>query len=144
MAFRPRYLLAFAWVLGWATAPLAGADLAADKQQEVDALNESVDEAARLFQKSKYKDCAAIVRSVQQKCEELSMLLGNVSQATLQQTGERGESLLAKVGQFLAASPEEPWVKGRVTLFLLEKREDYTRFGTQVEKQSPPAGGDGP
>ncbi len=56
----------------WAPAPSIGADLAAGKQQEIDALNESVTEAARLFKQGKYKDCADAVRSAQQKLEALA------------------------------------------------------------------------
>ena len=67
------------------------------------------------------------------------LLLGNVSQPTLQQNGELAESLLAKVAEFFVASADEPLAKGRVTLFLLEKRSDYTQFGTLVEKRAPPA-----
>lgn len=67
------------------------------------------------------------------------LLLGNVSQPTLQQNGELAESLLAKVAEFLVTSADEPLVKGRVTLFLLAKREDYAQFGTNVEKRAPPA-----
>ncbi len=63
------------------------------------------------------------------------LLLGNVSQPTLQQNGELAESLLAKVAEFFVASADEPLGKGRVTLFLLEKRSDYTQFGTLVEKR---------
>ncbi len=67
------------------------------------------------------------------------LLLGNVSEPTLQQNGELAESLLPKIAEVFAAAADEPWTKGRVTLFLLEKRYDYTEFGTMVEKRAPPA-----
>lgn len=67
------------------------------------------------------------------------LLLGNVSQQALQQNGELAESLLAKVAEFLVAPSGESALKGRGTLFLLAKREDYAQFGTNVEKRTLPA-----
>ncbi len=67
------------------------------------------------------------------------LLLGNVSEQTLQQNGELAESLFPKVGELFAAPADAPLVKGRITLFLLDKRYDYTEFGTMVEKRAPPA-----
>ncbi|NLF72897.1 MAG: hypothetical protein GX575_28000 [Candidatus Anammoximicrobium sp.] len=67
------------------------------------------------------------------------LLLGNVSEPTLQQNGELAESRLPKIAEFLVASDPESLIPGRVTLFLLAKREDYAQFGTNTEQRTPPA-----
>ncbi len=89
MSIPRRYFVAVLLAVAWATAPVVGADVAADKQQEIDTLNESVSEAARLFKQGKYKDCADAVRSAQQKLEALASGGGAELTAALQPVYDR-------------------------------------------------------
>ena len=84
-----RFALAWMIVAVWTTSSAAGADLAADKQQEIDALNESVSEAARLFKQGKFKDCADVVRRTQQTYETMAAGGGAGVAAALQPVYER-------------------------------------------------------
>ena len=79
MKLLSRYALAWMIAAAWTTSNAAGAELAADKQQEIDALNESVSEAARLFKQGKFKDCADVVRRTQQTYETMAAGGGAVS-----------------------------------------------------------------
>jgi hypothetical protein len=66
------------------------------------------------------------------------LVLGNVGQSTLADVAKRAEALAPKVGKIFNAPPDQPLVKGRVTLFVLEGRYDYSEFGKMVEKRALP------
>jgi len=66
------------------------------------------------------------------------LVLGNVGESTLADVAKRAEALAPKVGKVFNAAPDQPLVKGRVTLFVLGERYDYGEFGKMVEKRELP------
>jgi len=65
-------------------------------------------------------------------------LVGNVGTATLKEYGDKAEALAPRVAAVFGASPTEPLIKGRMTLFLFQQRFDYSEFGQMVEKRELP------
>ncbi|MEY4176634.1 MAG: hypothetical protein RLY70_208 [Planctomycetota bacterium] len=66
------------------------------------------------------------------------LVLGNVGEATLQDIGARAEAMAPKVAAVFKAPPEEPLIKGRMTLFVFSERYDYSEFGQMVERRQIP------
>jgi len=66
------------------------------------------------------------------------LLLGNVGSATLSKQGETAEAVAKKVAEILKVPSNQPLIKGRMTLFVLQGRYDYSEFGTMVEKRALP------
>jgi hypothetical protein len=66
------------------------------------------------------------------------LLLGNVGEEALQQYGELAESLLPTVRELCGVPDDRTLVKGRITLYVLAQRYDYTEFGAMVEKRQLP------
>jgi hypothetical protein len=113
--------------------------------KKIDALAQAPqakpDELTAARQEAALKNWAVGMPGVEAARAETShfLLLGNVSEQTLQAHGELAESLLPKVAELFAAPAEMAPAKGRITLFLLDKRQDYAEFGRLVEKRAPPA-----
>lgn len=66
------------------------------------------------------------------------ILLGNVPPAVLEEVGRAAQAQLAKVAAQFKLSPAKPIYKGRLTLFVFNRRFDYSEFGQMVEKRSLP------
>lgn len=69
---------------------------------------------------------------------EQFMLLGNVSPTVLEEVGKLALAQQAKVAAQLKLSAGQPMYKGRLTLFVFNRRFDYSEFGQMVEKRSLP------
>jgi mono/diheme cytochrome c family protein len=67
------------------------------------------------------------------------LVLGNVGENTLADIGARAEAMAPKVGEIFKAPPDQPLVKGRVSLFVFAERYDYSEFGKMVEKRDLPS-----
>jgi len=65
-------------------------------------------------------------------------VLGNVGENTLADIGQQAEALAPKVAEIFKAPPDQPLVKGRMTLFVFRERYDYGEFGMMVEKRQLP------
>lgn len=66
------------------------------------------------------------------------LVIGNVGPNTLKEIGEAAESLAPKLAEIFKAPADKPLVKGRMTLFVLKDRYDYTEFGNMVERRELP------
>jgi hypothetical protein len=75
---------------------------------------------------------------VQKKESPNFLVMGKVGEKTLTEVSEAAEKVATKVGDLLKAPRDQPLVKGRITLFVFDKRYDYTEFGTMVEKRELP------
>ena len=65
-------------------------------------------------------------------------LAGNLGQATMEKHGELAETLAPKIAEFFGAPSDQSLIKGRISLYLLKQRYDYTEFGKMVEKRDLP------
>lgn len=75
-----------------------------------------------------------------QKIEnEQFLLVGNLSPTRTVEIGELAMQMRAKVAKALHLPVDEPFFKGRMTLFAFRKHFDYTEFGTMVERRELPA-----
>lgn len=75
-----------------------------------------------------------------QKIEnEQFLLVGNLSPTRMVEIGELATQMRAKVAKVLNLPVEEPFFKGRMTLFAFKRHFDYTEFGTMVERRELPA-----
>ena len=61
------------------------------------------------------------------------VLVGNVSEATLSDVATVAETQAAAVARFFRVPEGKPLVKGRITLFLCQKKYDYGEFGRMLE-----------
>ncbi len=66
------------------------------------------------------------------------LLLGNVGEDRLKEIGKVAEQQQAKVASILQAPAGKPLLKGRLTLFVFNKRWQYSEYGTMVEKRAVP------
>ena len=66
------------------------------------------------------------------------ILLGNLSAVQMNEIAELAKTEQAKVAKLLQVSDDQPFVKGKVTLFALRRHFDYTEFGMMVEKRELP------
>lgn len=74
-----------------------------------------------------------------QKKESTNFLVvGKVGDSVLSDVSDKAETLAKRVGDILKAPPDQPLVKGRMTLFVFADRYDYTEFGKMVEKRDLP------
>lgn len=69
---------------------------------------------------------------------ETFVLLGNLSAVRMAEIAELAKAEQAKVAKLLLAPADQPFVKGKVTLFALARHFDYTEFGTMVERRELP------
>ena len=70
---------------------------------------------------------------------EQFLLVGNLSPTRMVEIGELATQMRAKVAKVLNLPVDEPFFKGRMTLFAFRKHFDYTEFGTMVERRELPA-----
>ncbi|MCP3693605.1 MAG: hypothetical protein GY917_15495 [Planctomycetaceae bacterium] len=68
------------------------------------------------------------------------LLISNLGEGRLAELAATSESIAAKVGEILLAPAGKPLIKGRMTLYVLQQRYDYTEFGSMVEKRAIPKG----
>ena len=66
------------------------------------------------------------------------LIMGNVSATELQETGELAEKQLPIVLKALNAKSTDTLLKGRLTIFVMANRYDYSEFGTMIEERSLP------
>jgi len=66
------------------------------------------------------------------------LVLGNVGEATLADIGARAEGMAPKVAGVFKTAPDQPLIKGRMTLFVFGDRYDYSEFGQMVERRQIP------
>jgi len=66
------------------------------------------------------------------------LVLGNVGPNTLKEIGDTAEAIAPKLAEIFKAPADKPLVKGRMTLFVLKDRYDYTEFGNMVERRELP------
>lgn len=69
---------------------------------------------------------------------EQFILLGNVSPAVLEEVGKAAQTQQAKVAAQFKVPANTPMYKGRLTLYVFNRRFDYSEFGQMVEKRSLP------
>ena len=66
------------------------------------------------------------------------LLLGDVPQGTLEEVAKTSESVVTRVAEIFKVDQESPLIKGRMTLFVFQKRYDYSEFGKMVEERQLP------
>lgn len=66
------------------------------------------------------------------------ILLGNVSPVVLEEVGKAAQAQQAKVAAQFKLPANTPMYKGRLTLYVFNRRFDYSEFGQMVEKRSLP------
>jgi mono/diheme cytochrome c family protein len=71
------------------------------------------------------------------------VLVGNVSEATLSDVATAAELQAAAVGRIFKVPDSKPLVKGRITLFVCQKKYDYSEFGRMLEGHELPSGAAG-
>ena len=75
-----------------------------------------------------------------QKIEnEQFVLIGNLAPTRTVELAELATQMRAKVAKTFNLSPDEPFFKGRMTLFAFKRHFDYSEFGTMVERRELPA-----
>jgi mono/diheme cytochrome c family protein len=75
-----------------------------------------------------------------QKIEnEQFILLGNLAPARMVEVAELAMQVRGKVAKALNLPPDEPFFKGRMSLFAFKRHFDYSEFGTMVERRELPA-----
>ena len=65
-------------------------------------------------------------------------LVGNVGEEALAEIGNLAETLWKKNAAFCHVSKGPPPIKGRVTIFVIQRRYDYSEFGKMVEERDVP------
>ncbi len=63
------------------------------------------------------------------------LVLGTLDEAELATIAREAESLMGRIRPLLRTGRSDPVVKGRITLFVLDRRYDYSEFGQMVEKR---------
>ena len=71
---------------------------------------------------------------------EQFILLGNLSPARMEEVADLAKQMEAKVAKALHVPDDEPFLKGKLTVFAFKKHFDYTEFGTMVERRELPTG----
>jgi hypothetical protein len=67
------------------------------------------------------------------------LVIGNVPEEQLKAIGKEAEQIAPQVARtFRDSSSKDPLVKGRITLFVFNKRYDYSEFGKMVEQRTLP------
>jgi hypothetical protein len=72
------------------------------------------------------------------ECDEFVMI-GNVGSTRIVELAELAKNIRAKVAKQFNLPSDEPFFKGRMTLFVFLRHYDYTEFGTMVERRELPA-----
>lgn len=66
------------------------------------------------------------------------ILVGNLSPTRMAELAELAQQVEAKVAKLLQLPADEPFMKGKLTLFGFKRHFDYTEFGTMVERRELP------
>ena len=66
-------------------------------------------------------------------------VVGNVPEQQLTAVAKTAESVVVRIRTALKLPRKEPLVKGKITIFVVPGRYDYTEFGTMVQKREVPA-----
>lgn len=69
---------------------------------------------------------------------EQFLLLGNVGPVRLEEVAKQAEDIRQKVAGMFKLPGDKPSFKGRLTIFVFDRRFDYTEFGQMVEKRELP------
>jgi len=67
------------------------------------------------------------------------LLYGNVGPRTLSEVGQLAEKQVPVLRRLLRAPPGQPLIKGRMTIFVFDKRYDYSEIGPMVEQREIPS-----
>jgi cytochrome c553 len=66
------------------------------------------------------------------------LVYGTVDEKELQTIADAAEKQIGRVSKTLKAPANEPFVKGKITIYVFDKRYDYSEFGQMVEKRQLP------
>ena len=67
------------------------------------------------------------------------LMMGTAKEDRLQEINDLAEEIVPEVNSFLKRANSEPIVKGRMTIFVFDKRYDYSEFGKMVESRDLPS-----
>jgi hypothetical protein len=67
------------------------------------------------------------------------LVYGSVGSEILANVARSGEEQIAKLRKLLKIPSDEPLIKGRLTIFVFEKRYEYGEVGTMLERREIPA-----
>lgn len=67
------------------------------------------------------------------------LIVGNVGANTLAEYGAIAETTAPKVAGVFGAPSDKPLIKGRMTIFVMGQRYDYSEFGSMVERRKLPS-----
>jgi hypothetical protein len=67
------------------------------------------------------------------------LLIGNVGEEILDDVTKNAETLVPRIRKTLSIPADRPLVKGRMTVFVFDKRYDYSEIGTMVEEREIPS-----
>ncbi len=67
------------------------------------------------------------------------LVVGSANEARLAEIGKSADEQVQRIRRLFKLPPDEPLVKGRITLFVFEKRYDYAEVGTMLERREIPA-----
>ena len=67
------------------------------------------------------------------------LVYGTVGATTLADVARGGEDQVAKLRKLFKVPPDQPFIKGRLTLYVFEKRYEYGEVGTMLEHREIPA-----
>lgn len=65
-------------------------------------------------------------------------IVGNAPQSQLEEVGRIGDKVHGEVARLLGQPTDKPLIKGKLTIFVFDKRFEYAEFGTMVEKRELP------
>src|SRR5262249_12447973 len=121
-----------------------GADPAAslaDVVATASAASATHEELSRTRAELAKKNWQLILPDREAKTEQTSdfLLMGAVDPQTLAEVGRLAEEQAAKVRKLFKLPADQPLVKGRLTLFVFDKRYDYGEVGTMLERREIPA-----
>jgi len=66
------------------------------------------------------------------------LIYGTLGPNTLAQTGELAEKQLSKLRRFLRPPAGQPFIKGKMTIYVFDKRYDYSEIGAMIERREIP------
>ncbi len=81
----------------------------------------------------------AAQQSTTRVASENFFVIGSASPDAMELVKQSAEEALKKVQTIVAAEPGQPMFKGRVTLYVLPKRYEYSEFSKMVERRSIPS-----
>lgn len=70
--------------------------------------------------------------------DEHFILVGNLSPTRMSEVAGLAKQAYAKVAKLMQFPTDEPFMKGKLTLFAFRRHFDYTEFGTMVERRELP------